>query len=295
MRFMRLLLVILAVSVSLVFLQTRSAYAVFHCMRIHAVMGGFSGADTIQYVELRMNLGGQTLLAPQKIRFYDGSGVLKATFTFPSGVINGLTGDSVLIGTQEFDDNTTGGNADFTFTNGNTVGSNGGDPLHPVQLTDGKVKFAEGFDNCDAGFIAGPGEVDSLAYGGASADFGSAAAALPGPSENKALRLNNLGLTPFNNNTEYPPHPISPSSFAVATGNLATDFSTPRNNGRTVLQLTPPVGGIAELPDVAGAPLEAPDSSGGNTGLLVAVIAAATAAMLTIAGTAWYARRRWLL
>ena len=295
MRFMRLLLVILAVSVSLVFLQTRSAYAVFHCMRIHAVMGGFGGADTIQFVELRMNLGGQVFLAPQKIKFYAGSGVLKATFTFPSGVINGLTGDSVLIGTQEFDDNTIGGNADFTFTNGNTVGSNGGDPLHPVQLTDGKVRFAEMVDNCDAGFVAGPGEVDSLAYGGASADFGSAAAALPGPSENKALRLNNLGLTPFNNNTEYPPGPISPSSFTVASVSLATDFSTPRNNGRTVLQLTPPVGGIAELPDVAGAPLEAPDSSGGNTGVLAAVVVAAAVSMLTLAGAAWYARRRWLL
>ena len=55
------------------------------------------------------------------------------------------------------------------------------------------------------------------------------------------------------------------------------------------------VGGIAELPDMAGTPLDAPDSSGGNTGLLAAVIAAATAGALKIGGAAWYARKRWLL
>ncbi len=52
------------------------------------------------------------------------------------------------------------------------------------------------------------------------------------------------------------------------------------------------VGGLAELPEAAGAPLEAPGSSGGNAGLLAALAAAATAAVITLGGAAWYARRR---
>jgi YVTN family beta-propeller protein len=52
------------------------------------------------------------------------------------------------------------------------------------------------------------------------------------------------------------------------------------------------VGGIAELPEVAGTPLEAPESSGANVGLIVAAVVAAS--VVTLAGGAWYARRRWL-
>ncbi len=55
-----------------------------------------------------------------------------------------------------------------------------------------------------------------------------------------------------------------------------------------------PVGGIAELPEVAGAPLEAAGSSGPSAGLLASVIAAMTAGGLALGGAAWYARRRWL-
>jgi len=47
-----------------------------------------------------------------------------------------------------------------------------------------------------------------------------------------------------------------------------------------------PVGGIAELPDVSG-------SSGANYALLAGLVAAGVAAVLTITGGAWYARRRW--
>lgn len=55
----------------------------------------------------------------------------------------------------------------------------------------------------------------------------------------------------------------------------------------------PSVGGIAELPDVAGAPLKARDSSGGNAGLLAGITAAA-AGVIALGSAAWYARRRWL-
>ena len=52
------------------------------------------------------------------------------------------------------------------------------------------------------------------------------------------------------------------------------------------------VGGIAELPEVAGTPLETDGSSDGGTGLLAGVAVAVGAGAITLAGAAWYARRR---
>ena len=52
------------------------------------------------------------------------------------------------------------------------------------------------------------------------------------------------------------------------------------------------VGGIAELPEVAGAPLETVGSSGPSAGLLAGVAVAVTAASSSLGGAAWYARRR---
>ena len=57
-------------------------------------------------------------------------------------------------------------------------------------------------------------------------------------------------------------------------------------------QITGPVGGIAELPDVAGTPLGEPGSSDGNLGVLLA-IAAGVGAVALGAG-AWFAVRRYL-
>ena len=53
-----------------------------------------------------------------------------------------------------------------------------------------------------------------------------------------------------------------------------------------------PVGGIAELPDVAGRPLEAQDSSGFRASVRGGVLAAVAAGALALGGAAWYARRR---
>jgi hypothetical protein len=55
-----------------------------------------------------------------------------------------------------------------------------------------------------------------------------------------------------------------------------------------------PVGGIAELPDAAGMPLETPGSSGPSTGVLAGIAGAVTAGAVALSGAAWYARRRWL-
>ena len=52
------------------------------------------------------------------------------------------------------------------------------------------------------------------------------------------------------------------------------------------------VGGVAELPEVAGAPLQATGSSGGNAGLIAGLIAAGVAGVVALGGAAWYVRRR---
>src|SRR3990170_4627488 len=207
------LLPIALVAVIAALADPRSAYAAFHCMRIHAIMAGFNGDNTIQYVELRMNAVGQSLVSGHQIKFYANDGLLKATFTFPGNVATGSLGDSILVGTQEFNNATLGGDADFTFSMANTVGSNGGDPLHPVQGAEGRVTFAEGSDNCDADFIASPGEVDSITYNDSSmsdlsAHFGTPATPLPSPSDNTSLRLADLLIgspnpAPSNNSAEY--------------------------------------------------------------------------------------------
>jgi hypothetical protein len=270
--------------------------ASFHCMRIHAVVGGLGGDANAQYVELRMNTGLQNLVgppSPKTIEFRDAAGTLKATFTFPSNPANAATGDSILIGTSEFNAAVTGGSSDYTFSGANTVGANSGDPLHPVQAPGGKVAFAQGFDNCDSNFVASPGEVDSVAYGGAPADFGSAAAALPGASADRALRLGNLGFTPTNNASEYAPAGVSTSTFSVPAGNLAGDFTTPRNNGRIVLKAaTASVGGIAQAPDVSSLQPAATAGDGGRGGLLVVLAAIATGAAIAGGAGAWYRHRR---
>ena len=239
------LMAVLAVLVQ----ATQPAQATFHCMRIHAVMGGFNGSDAVQYVELRMNLSGQSFVQNRKARFYDGSGTLKAEFTFPATatVGNAFTGDSILIATAEYNaasagpgSGGSGGDADFVFTDaafgGNTQGFNGGDPLHPVEFPDGKVTFAEGSENC-----TGPVDsvVDSVAYGSFSGtvDYGSPAPALPSPSDDQALRLNNLNPQPSDNSTEYSLEATASAAKTVASGDLASDLDTPRNNLRQVATL----------------------------------------------------------
>ncbi len=300
MRYAQLILVTLLVSVALLGMQQRIAYASFHCMRVHAVMAGFQSNDSIQYIELRMSLSSQTLVSGHQIKFYDASGTLKATFTFPSGVTGPSVGYSILIGTQEFNDNTNGGDADFTFSGSNTVGANGGDPLHPIQAPDGKVTFAEGGITC---LLAGPPVVGSAAYGSftGTVDYGSTPApALPTPSDNRALRLNNLAPEATDNSTEYSLETVSGSTFTVAQGSLASDPNTPRNNSRTVLQLalitptpTPlPVGGLAKLPAAAAPPLASTGSSGANQLQLAIAAGVSVVAITFLGGSAWYIRKR---
>ena len=265
------------------------AYASFHCIRIHAVMGGLNGNNAIQYVELRMDAPGQEFVALQPLEFFDAAGVLKATFTFPANVTNASTGDSILVATSEFNAAVLGGTADFTFSNANTTASNGGDPLHPVQSPGGKVVWLPGGPICGA---LRPPPADSVAYGGATADFGTAAVALPSPSNSNALRLGNLNITPTDNSTEYALRGVSGSTYTVAPANLATDLATPRNNGRVVLKLAMSVGGVAVVPALPVRPA-AVTAAGGRRSYDVEIgVAAAGIALTAAACGAWYLRRR---
>ena len=54
------------------------------------------------------------------------------------------------------------------------------------------------------------------------------------------------------------------------------------------------VGGIAELAEAAGSPLETPDASSTSAGLIAGVLAAVAAGVVALGGAAWYARKIWL-
>jgi hypothetical protein len=89
--------------------------------------------------------------------------------------------------------------------------------------------------------------------------------------------------------------PPPPVLFPAASlGLLATDDL----NALKCIRSIPPVGGIAELPDVAGpSPEEAGTPAGGSgwsAGSYAALAGGLAAALLTISAGAWYARRRWV-
>ncbi len=83
----------------------------------------------------------------------------------------------------------------------------------------------------------------------------------------------------------------------LATGNyvLICNIASHYTAGMFLaFQVTQAVGGIAELPDAAGTPLEATGTSSDNAGVVASVAAAAIAGVVALGGAAWYTRRRWL-
>lgn len=86
----------------------------------------------------------------------------------------------------------------------------------------------------------------------------------------------------------------------AATHSLLADAPsteyTPTVTGAQIECVCPPegcpVGGVAELPDVAARPLEAVGSSGPRAIVMVGVVAAIAAVAVALGGAGWYARRR---
>ena len=54
------------------------------------------------------------------------------------------------------------------------------------------------------------------------------------------------------------------------------------------------VGGIAELPEIAGSEAAMNETASTNYALWTVIAAGSTAGVITLAGAAWYTKRRWL-
>ena len=159
-----------------------------------------------------------------------------------------------------------------------------------------------------AGDINGDGR-DDLIIGAYSADPAGGANAgetyviYGGGSLPATIDLNSqcVGLTVYGDDAD------DRSGWAVAAGDINGDgrddliigarYADPAGGadaGETyvIYGEPPPVGGIAELPEIAGERLGTAHSSGRNP-LLLAIVAAGTG-VLAVGSAAWYARRRWL-
>ena len=79
---------LVAISLIGVLGSARPASASVHCMRVYGVMGGVAGDTSIQYVELRMSLGGQLFTTGSVLTFYDSAGTSTGTFTLTSNMTN---------------------------------------------------------------------------------------------------------------------------------------------------------------------------------------------------------------
>ena len=151
--------ILVALTIGLLWLHPSSpAHAAFHVMVIDEVMYGAGSDANVQFIELKMQAGGQNFVNGTKLVFYDSTGTKAAVFTFPSNVTNGTNGSSILIGTTQFAAASSVG-VDFTMP-GNVTG--------PA----GKVCFTYSNETT---------LIDCVAYGsftGGNAGFGTPASAL---------------------------------------------------------------------------------------------------------------------
>ena len=190
-------------------------------------MGGAAGDADVQYVELRMAAGGQPLVSGNHLCFYDGTGSPYARFLFTADVTSAALGDSILIGTSEFDAVWTAGSADFVFSGSNTVAiASGADVDHPLRSPGGKVSFGTDGATTPAQMCQGQfANIDSVAYGtgySGVVDFGTKLNADLPTAGTDAVRLQGPVCFPpgctRDNSTDY----------AITDVNVTGDH--PRNN-----------------------------------------------------------------
>ena len=197
--------------------STTPAHAAFHVMVVDEVMYGAGGDSDMQFVELKMQLGGQNFVSGTKLVFYNASGTQTSVFTLPSNVGNGANGSSILIGTTQFAAASSVG-VDFTM------------PAN-VNGPDGKVCFTY------------PNEttlIDCVAYGsfsGGNAGFGNPASGLTSAGNSSLKRVSDtnnnaadfqLGApSPANNSGQSGTVTPPPTPTPTATPTPVPGVSTP--------------------------------------------------------------------
>ena len=198
------------------------ADAAFHVMVIDEVMYGAGGDSSIQFIELKMQAGGQNFVSGTKLVFYDAAGTKTAVFTLPANVTNGANGSSILIGTTQFAAASSVG-VDFTMP------SNVNGPA-------GKVCFTY------------PNEttlIDCVAYGsftGGTAEFGTPAPALSSAGNSSLKRSSDTD----NNANDFSLGTPSPTNNGSQTGAVtppatATPTPTPTQTPTATATPVPPL------------------------------------------------------
>ena len=226
------------------------AQAAFHCMRIHAVSAGANGDGTVQYVELRQAIGGQTSVAGTQLKFFPADGMSSTTFTLGSLAtpVNGAVGGSILIGTSGVA-TTYGVTPDFIM------------PAN-VMTPGGKVQFTGAFDCAFQDAV-----IDSVAYGPymGAMEYPTAAEAGTGlpTMGTSALTLNNLNTQPVNNCMEYSLLPAAPRNNAGVSTPTPTPVGTPTPSCPATPTPTPTATATATpTPTGSGGPTPTGDSDG---------------------------------
>ena len=269
-----------AVVVTLTVVPLRTSEAVFHFSVIDEVMTSYDGDTAVQFVEINMLLSGQNVVANTVLAAFDDSGsYLGDVLVVPQNVPSSGSGVRWIMGTSQFE--TVSGLApDFIMPAGLPTGGGmvcwGGpvDHTNPAQYVD-----------CVAyGTYSGPSNVHVGTPTSLDAD-GHSLQRTQDTANNAADFACGDPASPTNN--------AGSSASLAATVSCSAATATPAPTPTSTPTPTPgPVGGIAELPAVAGTPLEAGGSSGPSANVVAGVAAAVAAGALALGGAAWYARRR---
>ncbi len=189
--------------------QGKPALASFHCMRINEVMAGLDGNTGIQFVELKMEFAGETLVGGTVLHFYNASGTETGTFTFPGNVMGAVGELHILIGTQAFKDLPSTVDPDFVM------------PAN-VMAPNGRATFTGPFNCSLTGSV-----IDSVAYGSFTGDntgFGAPASALPTSGASSLQLTSPMPINGSHDNaTEYSLGAPSPRNNSGQTSSLTAD------------------------------------------------------------------------
>jgi hypothetical protein len=92
----------IAVAIALGLLLAGRAHATFHLMSVSEVGAGFHGDADVQFVELRLDAGGQTNLVDTRLTVFDAAGNATELLLSDHPVADGSSGANVLYATAAF-------------------------------------------------------------------------------------------------------------------------------------------------------------------------------------------------